>query len=67
MEVVECMSSKKIRKICRIHRNELSRLEKILEQRHLEKQSNCTHVWTKDMSARSGRSHYDCANCGLYK
>jgi len=64
---MEPMSSNKIRKICRFHRNELRRLERILDQRRIEKQSNCTHVWRKDMSARSGRSHYDCTKCGLYK
>lgn len=61
------MSSKQLRKFCFFHRNELRKLEKILDQRRLEKQSNCAHVWTKDISARSGRSHYDCTKCGVYK
>ena len=61
------MSSKKLRQIRRFHISETRKLEQVLEQRHIEKQSNCTHVWLKDMSARSGKSHYDCTKCGLYK
>lgn len=61
------MSSKQLRKIWRFHINELRKLEKVLEERHVEKQSKCEHVWKKDMSARSGKSHYDCIKCGFYK
>ena len=61
------MSSKELHKICQFHRNEVRKLRKILEQRRRDKQLNCEHVWEKDMSARGGRSHYDCAKCGLYR
>jgi len=67
MEAIECMSSKQLRKICRFHRNEIRKLEEVLEQRRIEKQLNCKHVWSKDISAGSGRSHYDCTKCGLYR
>jgi hypothetical protein len=61
------MTSSKLHQFRSLYRNELRKLEKVLQQKQKNKQTNCQHNWVKDLSARGGRSHYDCSICNLYR
>lgn len=61
------MTSSKLHQLRSLYIDELRKLEKVLQQRKKNKQANCEHKWVKDLSARGGRSHYDCSLCGLYR
>jgi hypothetical protein len=63
----EEMDLKKLKKIRAHYRSELIKLQKILKMKRKKNEEKCTHIWSKDMSARGGRSHYDCKKCGLYR
>lgn len=67
MDWNEEMSFKQLEKVRIFYSIELLKLEKVLKKKRRMKEKNCQHVWVKDMSARAGRSHYDCKNCGLYR
>jgi uncharacterized protein YegJ (DUF2314 family) len=61
------MDCKQLRKVQTFLRIELLKLQKVLKKKQKKKEKKCQHIWIKDMSARGGRSHYDCKNCGLYR
>jgi hypothetical protein len=61
------MDLKKLKKIRSHYRSELMKLQKILKMKRKKNEEKCQHIWEKDMSARGGRSHYDCKKCGLYR
>lgn len=61
------MDCKQLRKVQTFLRIELIKLQKVLKMKQKKKERKCQHIWIKDMSARGGRSHYDCKKCGLYR
>jgi hypothetical protein len=61
------MSYKKLHAVYSFHLHQVNKLEKLLIQKQMAKQNTCQHVWEKDMSARGGRSRYDCTKCGKYR
>jgi len=63
----EEMDCKQLRKIRSHYRIELMKLQKVLKKKGKRNEEKCQHIWQKDMSARGGRSHYDCKKCGLYR
>lgn len=67
MDWNEEMDSKQLKKVRTFYRIELMKLQKVLKRKRKKKEKNCQHIWTKDMSARGGRSHYDCILCGMYR
>jgi uncharacterized protein YegJ (DUF2314 family) len=67
MEWNQEMDCKQLRKVQTFLRIELIKLQKVLKMKQKKKERKCQHIWIKDMSARGGRSHYDCKKCGLYR
>jgi hypothetical protein len=61
------MNYKQLKKIQSFYRIELMKLQKVLKMKRKKNEEKCQHIWIKDMSARGGRSHYDCKKCGKYR